>query len=373
MKTIKIEKTNQFINFCLLKEWTLNQIFNMKKIALFFALLFMTTMAMSQVKVATNGNVGIAFPNPTDKLHVEGSVRISAWTDILFDWTGKCCGSPVIYPETDWYLQLGKLNKKIGSIYVDEIHCANYFGLTSDERSKENITPLGNSIEKIMRISAYNYNFKEKLYPENLPSDIISELTKKQIGFLAQELEQIFPELVKKPDTEEDFYSVNYLGMIPVLLEAIKEQQTSIEQQQKKMEILQNITFSQESELIELRKTMKELQNVVSQCCITSKSLQTPTLSEETEQLQEKAVLMQNNPNPFHSNTEISCYIPETKRHAFLYVYNLQGVELKTYPITQAGLNTIIIIGSELPAGMYLYTLVVDNEIIDTKRMILTK
>jgi hypothetical protein len=39
----------------------------------------------------------------------------------------------------------------------------------------------------------------------------------------------------------------------------------------------------------------------------------------------------------------------------------------------QTGLNSIIVNGSELPAGMYLYTLVVDNEIIDTKRMILTK
>jgi len=39
----------------------------------------------------------------------------------------------------------------------------------------------------------------------------------------------------------------------------------------------------------------------------------------------------------------------------------------------QIGLNTITVQASELPAGMYLYTLVVDNEIIDTKRMILTK
>jgi hypothetical protein len=51
----------------------------------------------------------------------------------------------------------------------------------------------------------------------------------------------------------------------------------------------------------------------------------------------------------------------------------LQGIELKAYPITQTGLNSVTLNGSELQAGMYLYTLVVDNEIIDTKRMILTK
>jgi len=52
---------------------------------------------------------------------------------------------------------------------------------------------------------------------------------------------------------------------------------------------------------------------------------------------------------------------------------DLQGIELKSYPLAQTGANTIVVNGSELPAGMYLYTLVADNEIIDTKRMILTK
>jgi len=51
----------------------------------------------------------------------------------------------------------------------------------------------------------------------------------------------------------------------------------------------------------------------------------------------------------------------------------MQGAELKSYPITTKGADSITIQGSELPAGMYLYTLVVNNEIIDTKRMILTK
>jgi hypothetical protein len=81
----------------------------------------------------------------------------------------------------------------------------------------------------------------------------------------------------------------------------------------------------------------------------------------------------QNTPNPFSSNTEIGCYLPEVKERSVIYIYNLNGVELKSYPITQAGVNTITVNGSELPAGMYLYTLVVDNVIIDTKRMILTK
>jgi len=87
----------------------------------------------------------------------------------------------------------------------------------------------------------------------------------------------------------------------------------------------------------------------------------------------ETAILYQNTPNPFSSNTEIVCYLPEATTQATLFIYNLQGAQLLNFPITQAGLNTVIIYGSELPAGMYLYTLVVGNVIIDTKRMILTK
>jgi len=114
------------------------------------------------------------------------------------------------------------------------------------------------------------------------------------------------------------------------------------------------------------------LQEMVYKCCGAPKNSQMNT-SEEKQLLQEKAILYQNTPNPFSSNTEIVCNLPETAKNATLYIYNLQGVELKSYPITQTGLNTITVTGSELTAGMYLYSLVVDNEIVDTKRMILTK
>jgi hypothetical protein len=130
-----------------------------------------------------------------------------------------------------------------------------------------------------------------------------------------------------------------------------------------------------------------DLQKWVYGCCGTPKGgSQIPDNPEEPENsnrspqseqtklfYQEKAILYQNTPNPFSSNTEISCYLPEITQQALIYIYNLQGVELKSYSITQVGLNTIIINGSELSAGMYLYTLVVDNGVIDTKRMILIK
>jgi len=51
----------------------------------------------------------------------------------------------------------------------------------------------------------------------------------------------------------------------------------------------------------------------------------------------------------------------------------MNGVQLKSYPATERGKGNVIIQGSELIAGMYLYTLIADGKVIDTKRMILTK
>jgi len=152
--------------------------------------------------------------------------------------------------------------------------------------------------------------------------------------------------------------------MIPILVEAIKEQQN-------KIDFLQNMVFEKTNDIIFLMEQYNT-------CCQNNPYYSTPKNSDEEnnykqEFKKEKAELYQNTPNPFSSNTEISCYLPENPKQASIHIYNLQGIELKSYSLTQTGLNTVIVNGSELSAGMYLYTLIVDNNIIDTKRMILTK
>jgi hypothetical protein len=59
--------------------------------------------------------------------------------------------------------------------------------------------------------------------------------------------------------------------------------------------------------------------------------------------------------------------------NAAIYVFNLVGTMLQTHPITDFGNGHVSISGSSLEAGMYVYALVVDGQIIDSKRMILTK
>ncbi|MBK8141186.1 MAG: tail fiber domain-containing protein [Chitinophagaceae bacterium] len=80
----------------------------------------------------------------------------------------------------------------------------------SDARLKKNIQPIQNSLQKILSIGGYQYNWKENYRDKSL-----------QTGLLAQQVEQQMPELVK--EDKEGIKSVNYSGIIPYTVEAIKE------------------------------------------------------------------------------------------------------------------------------------------------------
>ncbi|MBW1898140.1 MAG: tail fiber domain-containing protein, partial [Deltaproteobacteria bacterium] len=92
---------------------------------------------------------------------------------------------------------------------------------SSDKRYKKNIQPLHNTIEAIKKLNGVRYEYNTELFPEkNFESG-------KHIGLIAQDVEKVFPELVKTDS--EGFKSVAYQNIVAVLIEAIKEQQHKIE------------------------------------------------------------------------------------------------------------------------------------------------
>ena len=92
-----------------------------------------------------------------------------------------------------------------------------------------------------------------------------------------------------------------------------------------------------------------------------------------SENLNSKEItLLQNSPNPFTLDTKIEYYIPDAITEARILIHDLQGKEIRIIEVTAKGLGSVTIYGSELEPGLYLYTLVADDNIIDTKRMILT-
>mgnify|MGYP001198845614 FL=1 len=89
--------------------------------------------------------------------------------------------------------------------------------INSDSRLKSNIVTLGSTLSRLLLIDGKSYTMKA--------NESISK-----IGLLAQEVQAAFPELVKTADNSDGTLSVNYQGMIPVLLNAIKEQQAQIDE-----------------------------------------------------------------------------------------------------------------------------------------------
>ena len=89
--------------------------------------------------------------------------------------------------------------------------------INSDARLKSNIVSLGSTLAKLMQIDGKSYTLK-------------SNEKENKIGLLAQEILEVFPELVKSGMDKKETLSVNYQGLIPVLINAIKEQQNQIDE-----------------------------------------------------------------------------------------------------------------------------------------------
>lgn len=92
------------------------------------------------------------------------------------------------------------------------------FNATSDENLKENITTFDNSLNVIEQLRGVNFSWKDT--------------NKKSVGVIAQELEKVLPQLV---ENSSDFKTVNYNGIIGVLIEAVKELSTEVEELKKKI------------------------------------------------------------------------------------------------------------------------------------------
>ena len=91
----------------------------------------------------------------------------------------------------------------------------------SDIKLKENIITLENSLENILKLRGVSYYWKDK----------VKKGERKQIGLIAQELEEVYPEFIinKKEQNGEIIKTVNYSQIVSILIEALKEQQNEIE------------------------------------------------------------------------------------------------------------------------------------------------
>jgi hypothetical protein len=113
----------------------------------------------------------------------------------------------------------------------------------SDGDIKENFTPIRSALNKVMNLRGITYDLKSSFNDTGDIADgkeIDEEMGKRMNGFIAQEVKLVVPEVVHYVE-ERQLHAMDYDGLIPVLVEAIKEQQKMIEDLKKKVERLEEV------------------------------------------------------------------------------------------------------------------------------------
>ncbi len=365
-------------------------------VLMLLTMLFSSTSVNAQLKVISNGNVGLKLApgnfnqDPERQVHMRGLLLIDT---VRYTNGGQEIGillrkyNATTNPYCDWGIDLDgngfeifrgwpnanngnfkffikESNSFVGintgnpSYRLDVNGTFRCYGFTnsSDERLKSNIKDITKSLDLILKLNPKTYDLtipandqstSQKLLPNGERyTNAEPEILKDQAGFLAQEVKEIMPQLVSQDNA--GYLSLNYIGLIPYLIDAIKEQDGKIQDLQTQLQTCctNKLDGSEKSE-IERKKIVENTPNTF-------------------------ASLEQNNPNPFNQQTLISYTIPDNCTNSSLHIYNLNGVELKSYAINQKGKGNVIVDGNSLKAGMYLYTLICDGKEIATKKMILT-
>jgi hypothetical protein len=118
----------------------------------------------------------------------------------------------------------------------------------SDEKLKKNISTISLALEKVKKLRGVNYEWKDgKKYSEGI-----------QIGFIAQEVNDVIPDVV---DDSGEYYSMQYAPITALLVEAVKEQESTIQTQASSIQHLESRIRELEEqveEFITLKAELKE-------------------------------------------------------------------------------------------------------------------
>ena len=108
-------------------------------------------------------------------------------------------------------------------LHVNGDIIANSIAGSSDIRFKQNVRSVVNALDKVKALRGVYFNWNQKAFPNN------NFGAQDELGFIAQEVEKVVPEIVTKDKTNEAYRSVKYDKLVALLVEAIKEQQKQID------------------------------------------------------------------------------------------------------------------------------------------------
>lgn len=226
-----------------------------------------------RLSVVSTGNVGIGNDNPQSRLHINNGVgqsfiRLDNGTtpslNILFGNTfvGYTNNDGIVYyevgggethmfggeviPDANGGWDLGKASNRWRAVFA-----VNGTIQTSDIRYKKDILKSNYGLSDVMQLNPVTYRWKDG-----------DETVK--IGFIAQDLIKIIPEVVNVGDDKDQTLGVNYADLVPVLTKAIQELNELVESQKNEINSLKTSLDSMNSTVSRLNQLEQELENLKS-------------------------------------------------------------------------------------------------------------
>lgn len=229
----------------------------------------------------------------------------------------------------------------------------------SDRRLKKNIHEFSDGLETVLKLNPVWYQFNEQL------ADY--DNGKEYVGLIAQEVQEVAPYMIENLNyheyetsgqseadyqinkvNEKSFLTLNNTAITYMLVNAIKEQQEQLEEKEDRIAEL-------EEKLVNLADKVEDILN--------ERDVNLGGLSDAGS-------LGQNNPNPFQGETEIPYFIPKNSSNAKINIFDSSGRLIKSVDIDHTGRGKLNVNATSLPSGTYTYQLLIDNQIVKSKRMV---
>jgi trimeric autotransporter adhesin len=258
---------------------------------------------------------------------------------------------------------------RIGNTQMTVVETQTNTFVTSDARFKTNVQEEVAGLEFITRLRPVVYNFDTRKFTEflthNMPdsmraqyldgADFVASTAIRQSGFLAQEVEEAMHATgydfngLHRPNDADDNYSLAYSQFVVPLVKAAQE--------------LKELNDARQEEILALSAEVKTLKAMVERCA---------TLQNHDQDFPENR-LDRNIPNPFQEKTIIRFAVSVVYPETYISINSFEGMEVARFPILKAGEGEVAVAGNLLPAGTYIYTLVVNGNRVASHSMVLMR
>lgn len=233
--------------------------------------------------------------------------------------------------------------------------------ITSDSQFKTNVQPLNPMTDILNALNPVSYTYLQSGNAAQMNFENTA-----QIGFIAQEVQQFLPQLVRSTIHPEkidsagnvmypsfNYESMNYTGLIPIMIKGFQEQHQRINQVIEQNSQLAAQVQNLQNQLIDLAACLTE---EFPGFCATNSGM-----VNHTENGREKDCWLSCSPNPFNEQTVIKLYLQEKSRNGQLKLINMEGKTVKEIDIVDRGEIEILVTRNNLTKGKYICVLYADG------------